>query len=268
MILKSSEKKLKQIEEYVSAPLSVGDRISYIDQYNKKRNGTIKSIKPLEILAEDGYLITYAQEITRIAYEVGVDPFAEYENLKTYSFPLDGIISQLRLEESFGASDTINGLEILECNLDPVVKTQLGYMPYQRPACWTLEDKQNLIKSICNYVDCGKILIRLRSLKESRQLHKDGQMPSFRDVVDGKQRLIALAEFYHCGFPDFNGDYYDDWSNSAQRKFRDSRAITYTELPENSSDESVLRQFLKMNFSGVPQSKEHLEYVESLHRRA
>ena len=41
---------------------------------------------------------------------------------------------------------------------------------YQRPLVWELEDKQLLIESIYNSVDCGKILIRLKGWEELRDL--------------------------------------------------------------------------------------------------
>jgi hypothetical protein len=40
--------------------------------------------------------------------------------------------------------------------------------------------------------------------------------------------------------------------------------MSYIELDENSTDKDVLSVFLAINFTGVPMSKEHIEYVKSI----
>ena len=40
--------------------------------------------------------------------------------------------------------------------------------------------------------------------------------------------------------------------------------FAYAEMDEDATDDMVLSQFLKLNFAGVPQSKEHIEYVKEI----
>lgn len=87
---------------------------------------------------------------------------------------------------------------------------------------------------------------------------------SFNDIVDGKQRLNAARNFILGKYPDANGNYFADLSSYSQYKFTEHQLFTYAEMPEGTKDEDVLHQFLKLNFAGVPQSKEHIEFVKSL----
>lgn len=78
---------------------------------------------------------------------------------------------------------------------------------------------------------------------------------AFNDIVDGKQRLGTIQ--------DMHGNVYSDLPNNSQRMFTDNNCLACMEM-EGSSDEQVIRQFLKMNHLGVPQSREHIEFVKSL----
>jgi len=88
----------------------------------------------------------------------------------------------------------------------------------------------------------------------------------FSDVIDGKQRLNAIHEFVNNKFCDSVGNYYEQFSKKAQHLFLDHQLFAYGEIDSRrvSSDEDILTQFLKVNFAGVPQSLEHIEYVKSL----
>ena len=60
------------------------------------------------------------------------------------------------------------------------------------------------------------------------------------------------------------GNYFDDLSKNAKSKFSNHQLFSYSELPEGTTDEEVLRQFLRLNFAGVPQSREHINFVKDL----
>jgi len=107
-------------------------------------------------------------------------------------------------------------------------------------------------------------LIRNRGWKELEELQKGGHELAWRDVIDGKQRINAIKTFIDGDFPDLHGNYYDDLSEEAQRKLTNNQLFSYSELPENTPDVDVLRQFLRLNFSGVPQSEEHINFVKQL----
>jgi len=63
--------------------------------------------------------------------------------------------------------------------------------PYQRGSVWDLDRKRNLIKSLMLGVPIGSMVISVLPYAEGR--------PTYR-VVDGKQRIETLQEFYHDGF--------------------------------------------------------------------
>lgn len=159
----------------------------------------------------------------------------------------------------------INGKIVGELNWNPFVFVNGEKKYFQRDFCWTLEQKQLLIESIYQNIKCGDILVRKRSWEELRAFEKNGETELFFfDIIDGKQRLNCIKEFMNNKFTDSYGNYYGDLSNESQHKFTSHQLISYAEMPENSKDEHVLTQFLKMNFEGVPQSKEHLDYIRTL----
>lgn len=268
---KESAKKKALVESFLSTPIQVGELVYATDEYGKSRSFTITKTKPLmgqhteyrnEPVKIDPKSIT--KRSTRL---VGEDPFKPEERIKGFQFPLEGLIGQLQLGSGFTATGTIDGTDILECQINPVVEVNGRFRGYQRDCCWTLRQKQSLIESIYCNVDCGKIVVRLRSYIEIAVLKKAGIEPSFRDVVDGKQRLIAISEFIRDQFTDMWGNYYSDLSDEAQYKFNCSQVFGYCEMYEDTSDEAVLRQFLKMNHGGVPQDPKHLEYVNHLYSK-
>ena len=61
-----------------------------------------------------------------------------------------------------------------------------------------------------------------------------------------------------------HGNYFKDFSKVAQRIFKNRKAMHIFMLRENCSDEKVKRAFLNVNFTGVPMSKEHIEFVKSI----
>ena len=138
-------------------------------------------------------------------------------------------------------------------NFDPVITDKNGQeFHYQRDLCWTLQDKKNLIDSIYLGINCGYIVL------------KSNDTGYDYDVIDGKQRINCLMDFFENKFPDSNGNYWKDFSKPAQRFFNGRNCITFCFLRENCSDEKVKRAFLNVNFTGVPMSKEHIEFVKSI----
>ena len=72
---------------------------------------------------------------------------------------------------------------------------------------WELKDKQLLIESIYNGINCGKIVLRDRGYNYIiSELNKGNKEVAFRDVVDGKQRIGALLDFVNDKFPDLHGN--------------------------------------------------------------
>lgn len=124
---------------------------------------------------------------------------------------------------------------------------------YQRDLCWTNKDKENLIHSIFTNVEIGKFVFIENSYE------KDG--PVF-ELLDGKQRLNAIIEFYEDKFT-YRGKTFSELARKDKWHFTQYN-ITLGRGSEEMTLEDKMKYFLKMNTSGVPQSEEHLNYIRSM----
>lgn len=153
-------------------------------------------------------------------------------------------------------------VEIPRINWNPIVGDNI---PIQRDFIWTLEEKQLLIESIYNNIDIGKFVFRYRPYEYIiKELNKGNINLGERDIIDGKQRSKAILDFVSNMFPDLHGNYYDDLSVYAKHKFNSFRSMAIGELRENTTDEDVLAVFLGINFTGIPMSQEHIDYIKSI----
>lgn len=125
---------------------------------------------------------------------------------------------------------------------------------YQRDYVWTLEDKQQLIESLMAERNIGSFMF----VKYQYERYK-GQL----EILDGKQRLNALAEFVTGHFT-YRGKFYHQLS-ILDRSIFNSRRVSYAELDgARMTRAELLEAFLETNSAGVPQSPEHLEKVRGL----
>ena len=123
---------------------------------------------------------------------------------------------------------------------------------YQREHVWDLEDKVALIDSIFNNVDIGKfVFVQLNKYTEGKYLQ----------VLDGKQRLTALCEFYEDRFP-YKGVYFSQMSGGDKHTFR-GHGVTYGFL-ENPDQRGIYETFIKMNTCGKPMDHKHINKVKKL----
>ncbi len=290
-INKTSEKKQKLIDAKNASPLQVGEEIyvkqKIVSSYPKNPDSpvlcTIKEINGDVIVIYEGekrdykptkqlFNITSEDIVSRYLYDVGIDPFDKsYEQIRPVAFTLDSILFNLNVmgEKNRSYTYEVKGHPVQELNWNPFVFDKDGNKQYyQRPFVWTREDKQLLIESIYQGNDCGKILIRKHSFAYLDKMGERGETELFfADLVDGKQRLNAIREFIEGEFPDFNGNYFSDLSARAQNKFTNNQLMSYAEMPEETTDENTIKQFLKLNFAGVPQSKEHITWVKEIMSR-
>lgn len=122
---------------------------------------------------------------------------------------------------------------------------------YQREFVWELEDKQSLIDSIFNNIDIGKFTI-VTNLYTSKFLY---------EILDGKQRLRALLDYYEDRF-EYKGKRYSDLSLREQDHIK-NYAVGVAET-EDITREQKLRYFLMLNKSGHVMDKAQLEKVEKM----
>lgn len=282
-----SEKKQKQLDEFNKTPFQVGEHVNVrydaLNNFNP-RNQEYENCKIVEVLkskikvkysegsykSHDTVFSVKPSDIVgrRNTLNVGVNPFdADDSRTRSINYDLSSILYTLGVcgDNSRNEKYKINGIKVDLLNTNPFVYVDGEKKYYQRDYCWTLQDKQNLIQSLYLGIEIGKILVRKRSWEQLERLSKNGEtVLAFNDIVDGKQRLDALRGFLMNEYPDADGNYYGDLSFMAQNKFSNNNLLSYAEMDEDCTDAQVLKQFLKMNFSGVPQSKEHLDYVKSL----
>lgn len=274
-----SEKKQRLMDAKNASPLEVGETIAVSDtvfMYGKGKtvNAIIMSIVGEKINIREGDFaggrnseatIEATQIVSRNLYDIGANPFSDDDlSVRFVAFTLESILFGLGID----GRDSDNykskkGYRISRLNWNPFVIDKRGeVVRYQRGFVWSLEEKQLLIESIYQRIECGRILIRKRSWKEIDLM--DEADCAFSDIVDGKQRLNAVAGFIKGEYPDLNGNYYADLSFKAQHQFTNHQLFAYAEMQENTEDAKVIKQFLKLNFAGVPQSKEHIEFVKSI----
>lgn len=273
----------KLLEEYLKEPIKIGDSIKFQGEGNGSKNKELWATgKVIEI---DGDIVTFdagysrssgihkrhISEIKKDTYYIGCNPFPEKpwnSSMRIVAFALDSILHTVGFErrKSVFSTEKFGEVIVQELNWNPfIIDSKTGNeIRYQRDFVWTLENKQLLIDSIYNSIDIGKIVVRKRGYKWVERRVKEGKEACFKDIVDGKQRLNAILEFIQDEFTDSKGFYFSDLSDKAKNSFFNFSSIGYGEIGEEATDQDVLDVFLGVNFTGVPMSKEHIEYVQSI----
>ena len=123
---------------------------------------------------------------------------------------------------------------------------------YQRDHVWQLQDKIDLIDSIFNNIEIGKFVF----------VQKHGStMGKYYEVIDGKQRLTTICEFYEDRFK-YKGKYFSELSNKDRWKFL-NHSVSYGYL-ETPTKEAIYSTFIKMNTCGKPMDTKHIDKVKKL----
>lgn len=119
---------------------------------------------------------------------------------------------------------------------------------YQRDYVWELNDKIALIDSIFNNIDIGKFAF----------IKKDYSESFFYEILDGKQRLRAILDFYEDRFQ-YQDKYFSDLTIREQDHFENYN-ITMAEVSDL-TEEQILKYFLMLNTGGKVMSEEHLNKI-------
>lgn len=122
---------------------------------------------------------------------------------------------------------------------------------YQRGYAWTDADKELYLDSLFEGRELGRfIFVR-------------NPYPKADEVFDGKQRLSTVMELVTSQRP-YKGVYWHQMS-PRDRGAIERRSVQFAELDSSRlSRADLLRIFLAVNAAGVPQTKEHLAFVQSL----
>ena len=120
---------------------------------------------------------------------------------------------------------------------------------YQRGNIWSQEQKVSLIDSIFKNIDIGKITIIKRNFEVGNKSY---------EILDGKQRLIALIEFSENRF-EYKGKKYEDLHPRDQYHFS-GYPFSYSESKPLTKQQKY-KYFLKLNTAGSPVDPKHIEMV-------
>jgi hypothetical protein len=125
---------------------------------------------------------------------------------------------------------------------------------YQRDYEWSLDDKVKLIDSVFKNIDIGKFIF----------IHYEwGEHPKNFSyaILDGKQRLSALADYYLNKFS-YRGCFFNDLNRWEQTHFL-KHSVASAEV-QNIGREQILRMFLMVNTTGKVMKTEDIAKVEQI----
>lgn len=122
---------------------------------------------------------------------------------------------------------------------------------YQRDYVWTIEDKVKLIDSIFNNVTIGLFVFA----KLPYEADEKGY-----EIIDGKQRLTTLVEFYEDRFP-YQGYYYSELSNRDKIHFEEYGVMMG--ILEKPTEKEKYAAFLAVNTFGKVMDEKHLDDVRA-----
>ena len=170
--------------------------------------------------------------------------------------------SWTREGEEFTTNDRLN-INYMQGSIDSLIFQSyrgMNFNPeYQRELVWSYEDKVSLLDSIFNNIDIGKFaIIALDYSKVGFDFDKD----YFYEILDGKQRLTTIREFYEDRFT-YRGRKYSEL-NIKDRWHFDQYPISKGEVREPKDRSDIYRYFLKLNTGGKPMSQSQIEKVRNL----
>ena len=119
---------------------------------------------------------------------------------------------------------------------------------YQRDYVWELSDQVALVDSIFNNIEIGRFLI-----------HCSGDYDNLDEIVDGKQRLSAIVDFYE-GMFQYRGKFFHELSHHDRFHFT-NYPIAVGEVTDLSLREKY-ELFLKINTTGRVMDNEHLDKIK------
>lgn len=124
---------------------------------------------------------------------------------------------------------------------------------YQRGDVWDDKDKEALIDSIFHQVDIGKFTFIRNEYSHEGYGY---------EILDGKQRLTTLVDFYEGRFP-YHGLYYQDMTNHEQCHFDDFQ-VNMAEC-SNLKETDKYRIFIILNTRGKAMEEKDLDKVRALY---
>ena len=122
---------------------------------------------------------------------------------------------------------------------------------YQRDYVWEDSDKEALLDSIFSHIEIGKFAF----------IRHDYSDDCGFEILDGKQRLSTLLDFYENRLA-YKGVYYNDLSPKDRYTFLNT-PITMGETSELTK-EQIYKYFYVLNRSGKVMDESHLEKIKNI----
>ena len=122
---------------------------------------------------------------------------------------------------------------------------------YQRDLVWSMNDKIALLDSVFHNIEIGKFAF----------IHNGCSAFYMYQILDGKQRLTTLLDFYLNKFP-YRGKYFNDLSIEDKRWFL-NRQVAVGEMRE-ATEELIIKYFIMLNTTGHVVDKKHLDRVAGI----
>ena len=141
----------------------------------------------------------------------------------------------------------------IESLISKIYHSGVDFEPeYQRDFVWSKEQKVALIDSIFRNIEIGKFSF----------IKKDYSNDLFYEILDGKQRLTALREFYENRFT-YKDKTFDELGFRDQIWFKNFN-ISWGETEEPEDRKRIYAYFCKLNTAGQPMDPEHLEKIKKM----
>lgn len=123
--------------------------------------------------------------------------------------------------------------------------------PYQRDYVWDDKDKESLLDSIFEGIEIGKFAF----------IHNDYTHKNGYEILDGKQRLSTLLDFYEDRI-EYKGFKFSELSNQDKRTFL-NKNVSIGET-EGLTNEQIYLYFYKLNKCGKTMDEDHLNEIKDL----
>jgi hypothetical protein len=120
---------------------------------------------------------------------------------------------------------------------------------YQRDYVWDDKDKEALLDSIFNHIEIGKFAFIIKDYSHEVRY----------EILDGKQRLSTLLDFYENRLA-YKGVYYNELSGKDRFTFLNT-PVTIGETSELSKDQ-IYKYFYVLNKTGKVMDEAHLEKIK------